>query len=139
MYLLFILPLVNAWGKQIVTLRNILSIHAFASTVLRQIKDELLQKQVELVVSPNSFYEKMFDFSTTTPIVHSILHLFTLENTFYVCVLILSCIGYEYYNSPKYAMYKLNDFFEYKELQKNIRILCLVFVIILFRDVDNAI
>lgn len=138
MYALLFLPMVHAW-TQMSTLRNILSIHAFASTVLRQIKDELLQKQVELFISPSTFYEKLFDLSTTDPIIHFVLHLFTAENAFYMGVLISSCVGYEYYNSPKYAMYKLNDLFEYKELQKKIRILCLVFVIILFRDVDNAI
>ena len=103
-------------------------------------KDEIFQKQLDVLSSPNSFYEKILGIFTTTPFVHFSLHnIVTKEHIFYVCLFISSWFGYEYYNSPKYSMYKLNELFEYKELKQKIRILLLMLVIIFFRDIENAI
>jgi hypothetical protein len=133
-------PFLKAWGPPLSPLRTMLSLHALSSTVFRQVKDEIFQKQLDILTSPNSFYEKMFGLFTTTPFVHFSLHnIVTKEHIFYVCLFISSWIGYEYYNSPKYSMYKLNEFFEYKELKQKIRILLLMLVIIFFRDIENAI
>lgn len=137
------LNIVNAWlpnFQSFSPLRIVLSSHAVASAVLRQFKEESFQKQLDtFAYYSNNVYDKVFGI-----IAYPSLH-FTKEeilNTSNACCLLLfiaSWIGYDYYNSTKSSMYKLNNLAEFKELQTKIRIVIMVLTFVFLRNIENAI
>jgi hypothetical protein len=134
---------VNAWFpnfQSISPLRIVLSSHAVASMVLRQFKEESFQKQLDAFTYYSGSLYDNFVGNITPPVFH-----FTKQeilNTSNACCLLLfiaSWIGYDYYNSTKSSMYKLNNLEEFKELQSKIRIVIMVLTFVFLRNIENAI
>lgn len=135
---------VNAWFPNIQScspLRIVLSSHAVASIVLRQLKEESFQKQLDaFTYYSNTVYDKLLG-----NIAHPSFHFTKQEvlNTSNACCLLLfiaSWVGYDYYyNSTKSSMYKLNNLEEFKELQSKIRIVIMVLTFVFLRNIENAI
>jgi hypothetical protein len=105
-------------------LRNILSIHAFASSALSQLQEELILHQYDSFVSND-----LKDCSLNWIGEHSSL---------FVTGMVL-WFGYKTYHSPESKLFKLQDFLEYTQLKKNFRTILMIFVFIFLRDVQNAI
>lgn len=135
---------INTWGLNIQPLsplRNILSLHAIASTVLRQLKEESFQKQLDtFTYSSDTLYDKLVE-NIAPPVIHfTKREILNISNAFCLCIFILSWIGYDYYyNSTKSSIYKLNNLVEFKELQMSIRIVVFVLSFIFLRNIENAI
>jgi len=107
------------------SLRNILSIHAFASSALSQLQEELILHQYDALVSDH--FNFPIDCSWMT------------EHSGWVVTSTVLWFGYQTYHSPKSRLMKLEDFLEYTQLKKHFRMIFLVFVFIFLRDVQNAI
>lgn len=134
---------INAWIPNIQPLsplRIVLSLHAVASTVLRQLKEESFQKQLDIIAySSGDLYDKLLK-NITPPIIHfTKQEILNVSNAFCLCIFILSWIGYDYYNSTNSSVYKLNNLVEFKELQTKIRIVVFVLTFIFLRNIENAI
>ena len=106
------------------SLRNILSIHAFTSSALSQLQEELILHQYDAFVS-----DDLKDCSIVWMREHSSL---------FVTGLVL-WVGYKTYHSPESKLMKLQDILEYTQLKKTFRTVFLIFVFIFLRDVQNAI
>ena len=109
-------------------LRAALSIHAFSSSFFRQIQEESILNEIELL-SSNDFLNGISNFHFSPTWIHN------SEISFvFVCI---GVFGYSFYSSS--SMSKLNQLVEYITLQKQIRLMFLVFLMIFFRNVENAI
>jgi hypothetical protein len=108
-------------------LRNILSIHAFASSALTQLQEELILHQYDALVS--------------TPLSFSIDNSMNWirEHSGWFITGLVFWFGYQTYYSPTAKLFKLQDFLEYTEMKKMFRTILLIFVFIFLRDVQNAI
>jgi hypothetical protein len=116
------------------TLRTTLSIHAFLSSICLQIKKETFQKQLEIIIHSNILNNGI--------IIHipcfndrGLIFSYVLN----IGIFLIALYGYEIYNSPKSTLNKLNNFSDYKEMQKQMKIFLLIIVFIFLRDIDNAV
>lgn len=136
------LKTINAWFpnfQSISPLRILLSSHAVVSTVLRQFKEESFQKQLDsFTYYSGSLYDNFV--GNITPSVHfTKQEILNASNACCLLLFIASWIGYDYYNSTKSSMYKLNNLVEFKELQSKIRTVIMVFTFVFLRNIENAI
>lgn len=103
--------------------RNILGVHAFASTVYKQIQEEIFQHQFDvLVLSDNKFR----------------IETFLKENSVSLIGILIAIMGYNLYYSPKSSLFKLQSLIEYNKLKRPVRVVIFVFVVIFLRDIQNA-
>jgi len=123
---IFILPVVSAF--HVSPLLVALSVHAFSSSFFRQIQEESILNEIELL-SSNDFLNGISNFHFTSTWIHN-----SEISLVFVCI---GLFGYSFYSSS--SMQKLNYFVEYISLQKQIRLIFLVFLMIFFRNVENAI
>jgi hypothetical protein len=109
------------------SLRSILSIHAFASSALTQLQEELILHQYNTLVSNHLSFT-----------IDGSLH-WMRENSGLFVTGFVFWFGYQTYYSPTAKLFKLQDFLEYTQLKKYFRTVFLIFVFIFIRDVQNAI
>jgi hypothetical protein len=105
-------------------LRNILGAHAFASTVYKQIQEEIFQHQFDVLVLTDNPMQ---------------LENFMKENSVSVLGVCIAIIGYNMYYSPNSSLFKLQELMEYKNLRLTARFVIFVFVFVFLRDIQNAI
>lgn len=144
LFIIMYLNVINAWIPNFIQplspLRIVLSAHAIASAVLRQLKEESFQKQLDsFTYSSSALYDKLLGNISPLPIHFTKQEILNASNAFCLCMFVLSWIGYDYYNSTNSSMYKLNNLTEFKELQSKIRIVILVITFIFLRNIENAI
>jgi hypothetical protein len=105
-------------------LRNILGVHAIASTVYQQIQEEMLQHQFDvLVLSDNKLH----------------IETFLKDNSVSLIGIFIAIMGYNLYHSPNSSLTKLQTLIEYNNLKRPVRFVIFVFVFVFLRDIQNAI
>lgn len=117
-------PVVSAFDfGNLRNVRSILSVHAFASTVYKQVQDEIFQHQFDvLVLSDNLQLE---------PLMRDV--------SFSLIGILVAVMGYNMYFSPNSSLYKLQELIEYNNMRRPLRVLGFVFVLVFLRDIQNAI
>ena len=119
-----LLPVVSAFDfGNLRNVRSILGVHAFASTVYKQVQDEIFQHQFDvLVLSDNLQLEPLMrDVSLS------------------LIGILVAVMGYNMYFSPNSSLYKLQELIEYNNMRRPLRVLGFVFVVVFLRDIQNAI
>jgi hypothetical protein len=112
--------------------RYLLNKNAFVHSLLQEIQEEILQRQLEIASSVDfekitkDFFEMNVDINTF------------LEESVAIGILIyVTWFSLHYFNDNK--MKKLNEIFDYKKNRKNIRIIIFSFAYIFLRNIENAI
>lgn len=124
MFLIFILPVISAFEfGNLRNLRNILGVHAFASTVYKQVQDEIFQHQFDVLVMTDKLQ----------------LEPFMKDISLSLIGILIALMGYNMYFSPNSSLYKLQELIEYNNMRRPLRVLGFLFVVIFIRDIQNAI
>jgi hypothetical protein len=117
------------------TVRSTISLHAITSSVLNQLKKDTFQRQIEIIFNSNIFNSNILNNGLSIPCDNEILKVYILNTLIFV----LAWWGYERYASRKSVLYKLNNFIDFKEKQRIIKMFILVIIFIFCRNVENAI
>jgi hypothetical protein len=106
--------------------------NAFVHSLLQEIQEEILQRQLDIASSVDS--EKISKhFSEMNVDINAFL-----EESVVIGVLIyVTWLSFYYFNDQK--MKKLNEIFDYKKNRKNIRMVIFAFAYIFLRNIENAI
>lgn len=112
-------------------IRNWISFHAFGASALQELRNESLEQEIHLI-SSHAFSNCIADNMHFSDIIIQ-------ENTLYCFCLMIGYLGFKELYGPTSSLSKLRHIPEFEEKKKMFRFTFVMFLVLFFRNIENAI
>ena len=112
-------------------IRMLISLHALGSSTLQEVQQESMEQELQFLTSDELSKAVMNGFHLNSHLIQT--------GAFCTAGLFMAYYAFQNIYGPKSALYKLNSIDGYPEAQRKIRMAIIVFFMLFFRNVENAI
>lgn len=112
-------------------LRSWISFHAFGASALQELRNESLEQEIHLISSHAFSNGILNDMHFSDFIVQ--------QNTLYCFCLIVGYLGFNEFYGPSSSLSKLRHIPEFEKKRKLFRFTFITFLVLFFRNIENAI
>ena len=112
-------------------IRLLVSLHALGSSTLQEVQQESMEQELQLLTSDELSKAVVHGFHLNSHLIQN--------GVLCTTALFMAYFAFQKIYGPKSALYKLNSIEGYPETQRKIRMAIILFFVLFFRNVENAI